>query len=200
VRVSESLGVFTFTLMLCLFWACGNKRPKCVEGASVACACRSGGSGAQVCSSDGTFGPCSCAGGTGGTASSQHESSVGASEGPRPLLAPSPQVIVDEELAVDADGWQARSFTLASAHPIQVSAEGRSHADKGFSVYVMTSGELDHFRNKETFRHIPTLEGLKVRSFKKTATLAPGSWTVVVFNSENILNTMVVRLRVVAAP
>jgi hypothetical protein len=39
---------------------CGS-RATCVEGASVACACPTGGSGAQVCNARGAFEPCSCA-------------------------------------------------------------------------------------------------------------------------------------------
>jgi hypothetical protein len=109
-------------------------------------------------------------------------------------------VIVDEELAVDADGWQSRGFNLPSAHPIQVSADGLKHADKGFTVYVMEADQLDKFRNGDTFQHIPSLQGLKVRSYRETATLPAGSWIVVVRNSENILNTMVVHLRVVVDP
>ncbi len=111
-----------------------------------------------------------------------------------------PQVIIDEELAVSAGGWQSRSFTLPSPRPIQVATEGKKHTDKGFSLYVMNSSELQHFKQKTTFRHIPALQGLKVRSFSNTATLPAGEWAVVVANSENIINTMVVHLRVVADP
>ena len=44
------------------------------------------------------------------------------------------------------------------------------------------------------------LQGLKVRSLSRTATLAPGAWTVIVANTENIINGMVVRLRIVSDP
>jgi hypothetical protein len=115
-------------------------------------------------------------------------------------LLSSPQVIVDEQVAVDADGWQARSFSLSSPHPIQVVAEGRNHADKGFSLYVMASSEFPSFAQHTAFRHIPAFEGLKVRALTKTETLPAGEWTVVVANTENILNTMVVQLRVVSDP
>ncbi|HEY0480500.1 MAG TPA: hypothetical protein VGD37_23450 [Kofleriaceae bacterium] len=118
---------------------------------------------------------------------------------PRQILA-QPQVIVDEELAVSAGGWQSRGFTLPSPRPIQVTTEGRKNSDKGFSLYVMNSSELDNFKQKTRFMHVPAFQGLKVRSFSNTATLPAGEWTVVVANSENILKTMVVHLRVVANP
>ena len=47
---------------LVVLLACGgSSTSKCVEGASIACTCSSGGSGAQVCNSKGVYGPCSCA-------------------------------------------------------------------------------------------------------------------------------------------
>ncbi|HEX4422776.1 MAG TPA: hypothetical protein VH165_32900 [Kofleriaceae bacterium] len=111
-----------------------------------------------------------------------------------------PQVLYDEELAVGQGGWQSRGFTLPTARPIQVVAEGRRNTDKGFTVYVMKTDELEHFRSRVTFQHIPALQGLKIRSFTSTATLPAGAWTVVVQNSENLLRTMVVHLRVVSDP
>jgi hypothetical protein len=112
----------------------------------------------------------------------------------------SPQVIFDEEIAVDAGGWQSRSFTLSSTQAIQVVAEGKTHTDNGFSLYVMAPSELQNFRQETAFRHIPDFEGLKVRSLSRTATLPAGTWVVVVANTENYLNTMAVKLRVVGDP
>lgn len=58
--------------------ACGNElAPRCVEGASVACACPSGGSGAQTCDSAGKFLPCSCASVPANTISSDAGSTSG---------------------------------------------------------------------------------------------------------------------------
>lgn len=202
-------------LLLLVSDGCGKNNPKCIEGASVACTCPSGGSGAQVCTGSGTFSPCSCASavspafGTGAASSKMNTGSrSGPTAEPEPLanepslarVVARPQVIVDEEVAIGAHGWQSRGFTLPSARPIQVIADGKTHADKGFTVYVMSSDELDHFRNRATFHHISELQGLKIRSFSQTARLAAGAWTVVVQNSENIINTMVVHLRVVSNP
>lgn len=111
-----------------------------------------------------------------------------------------PQIVVDEEVAISAGGWQGRSFSISSPRPIQVVAEGKTHTDKGFSVYVMNSSEVKHFQQRAEFRHIEALQGLKVRALSRVATLAPGAWTVIVANTENIINGMVVRLRIVADP
>jgi len=111
-----------------------------------------------------------------------------------------PQIIVDEEVAVTASGWQSRSFTLNSPRPVQVVAEGKLHANKGFTLHVMDATGLDNLQQRTTFEYVSGFQGLKVRSFSHTATLGAGTWTVVVMNSENILNTMVVRLRVVVDP
>jgi hypothetical protein len=99
------------------------------------------------------------------------------------------QVIVDEEVAVSAHGWQLRGFTLPSSRPIEVVAEGKTHTDKGFTLYVMASDQAESFKMREAFKHIASFEGLKVRSFGHTETLGAGYWTVVVQNSENVLNS-----------
>jgi hypothetical protein len=112
----------------------------------------------------------------------------------------SPDIVVDEEVAVGPEGSQARGFTIPSARPVEVVADGTKHADKGFTVYVIASNEWDNFKAGKTFAHIPSFDGLKVRSFKHTEVLPPGSWTVVVKNSENFLNTMVVHLRITVDP
>lgn len=54
------VGVVVWAGLLLADAACGNGSPKCIEGASVACACPSGGSGAQICASSGTFSACTC--------------------------------------------------------------------------------------------------------------------------------------------
>lgn len=118
---------------------------------------------------------------------------------PRQVVAKS-QVIVDEEVAVPASAWQSRSFKLLSPQPVQVVAEGKAHADKGFALYVVDEVEFENLRRRATFQHVSAFQGLKVRSFSKTVTLGAGAWTVVVVNSENLLNTTVVHLRVVVNP
>jgi hypothetical protein len=112
----------------------------------------------------------------------------------------SSQVIVDEEVAVSAGGWQLRGFDLHDRQPVQVTAEGRSNADKGFMLYVMDSANCAKFSSKQPFQDFVSFHGLKIRTFSGTDILAPGGYCAVVQNSENIFNTMVVHVRVVADP
>lgn len=111
-----------------------------------------------------------------------------------------PQVITDEEIAVGADGWQARSFTAPSSRRVQVTAEGRTHTDKGFTVFVIPASDVEALRRGESVNHLQSFHCPKVRSCNNVGVVPTGSWAVVVKNSENIINTMVVKLRVVADP
>jgi hypothetical protein len=111
-----------------------------------------------------------------------------------------PRVIVDQEIAVSAHGAQMRGFTLPAAHTVEVVAEGRRHANKDFNVYVIPASEWPNFTKGTSARQVQEFEGLKVRSFGHKGTLSAGSWAVVVQNSENIFETMVVHLKVVIDP
>jgi len=81
-----------------------------------------------------------------------------------------------------------------------VLTEGVKHTDKGYNVYLMQASEWDNFKGHKEFNHMPSFHGLKVRSFTYTDTVPAGAWMVVVQNSENILNTMVVHLKIVSDP
>jgi len=115
-------------------------------------------------------------------------------------IIPSMQVLFDEQMAVSASGWQSRGFSLGSATPVQVMADGVKDADKGFNVYVMDKSDCDLFAAKKPFQHYPALQGLQVRSFSRTSQLGPGRYCAVVANTENIFNTMVVHFRLVTNP
>ena len=62
VQMVARLCVVLSCLSLLVLGGCssGSQAPKCVPGASVACACPMGQQGAQTCNSAGTFGVCSC--------------------------------------------------------------------------------------------------------------------------------------------
>ncbi len=111
-----------------------------------------------------------------------------------------PQVVANEDLTVAAHGWRGPGFTLPSPRSVQIVADGKKHTDKGFRVYVMAPDELANFEKRKPFKDVPSFEGLKVHSLDKTDTLPAGSWCVVVHNSENLLQAMVVHLRVVVGP
>ena len=113
----------------------------------------------------------------------------------------SPQVVANEEIAIPASGAQMRGFTLSSPAPVSVEVQGRKNTDKGFMVYVMPSDEWEKFKGGAgTFQQMSEFHGLDVRSFEHTGTLPAGSWAVVVQNSQNFMNTMVVQIRVVIDP
>lgn len=110
------------------------------------------------------------------------------------------QVIADEQIVVPAGGAQMHGFEFPSARPLLVEVTGVADASKGFSVYLMNAGEWEKFRAGKEFRHLPAFQGLKVTSFRKVATVPAGKYGVVIQNSENILTSMTVRVRIVADP
>ncbi len=121
--------------------------------------------------------------------------------GPLRIPLTGAQVLVDEDMTVHAGGWQVRGLTLPGARPIQVVAEGKDHAEKGFDVYVMSETEFnEHFSKKKAFHAAPSFEGTKVKSFTHTDPLPEGTWYVLVRNSENAEHAIVVHLRVVSDP
>jgi hypothetical protein len=119
---------------------------------------------------------------------------------PRPAVARSPQVVVDEDLVASASGAQMRSVALKSSRPVLVAVEGKDNTGKGFNVYVMTEADWERFRSRRAFDFVQALSRPKTRSFSQTATLAAGTWCVVVENSENLLRAATVHLKVVVDP
>jgi hypothetical protein len=59
-----------------------------------------------------------------------------------------------EEIAVSAHGAQMRGFTLPTARSVQVVAEGKTNADKGFDVFVISSSELENFEKGQSFKQV----------------------------------------------
>lgn len=60
----------SLTMLSLVIAACSSPaaRPRCLVGASLACACADGRSGAQICQEGNTLGPCSCTSSTGADA------------------------------------------------------------------------------------------------------------------------------------
>lgn len=87
--------------------ACDNNNgtPKCIEGASVACACPTGGSGAQVCTSAGAFSPCSCS----ASATPPPAQTPTATPAPTPTATPAP--------AIQTPPVSPRPAMATSTHP-----------------------------------------------------------------------------------
>lgn len=111
-----------------------------------------------------------------------------------------PQVVVDEEWVVDAGGVRWVEVTLPSRREALFEVDGRSHSSKGFSVYRVSGSEIDNVRNRRDFRHDPAFHGKKVRRFKAREYAPRGRTAFVVANSENLLRSMSVRVKVVIDP
>ena len=120
--------------------------------------------------------------------------------GPGATYFADPKVALDEDVAVSAHGSQGRSFTLSADDALQVTAEGKAHADKGFHVYVMSAEDFESFSKKKPFHFAPAFEGIKAKSYARTGWLPGGVWYVVVENSEGGAEVMTVHLRVVSDP
>lgn len=112
----------------------------------------------------------------------------------------SPQVLVNEDWIVDAGGMKWLEVTVPTARPVSVQVQGLRDSAKGFSVYRVSMDELRNLKARKAFRHDPAFHGDKVRRFEHTATVAQGKMAFVVVNSENLLNSMMVRVKIVVDP
>jgi hypothetical protein len=119
----------------------------------------------------------------------------------------SPQTLVDEDAAIEAHSFHAWTFSLSAAAPVQLTTEGKKNVDKGFDVHVMSKADCDTYaagyrsKPRPTVQPIAAFEGLQVvTSVPHTGTLAAGNWCAVVENAENLVNGMIVHVRVVVDP
>lgn len=119
---------------------------------------------------------------------------------PPPAIVRRQEVVIDEEVAIPQGSAQSRTFTLRAPRSVRVSAEGRKHSDKGFSLYVIPENQWEAFKLGGQFQQLDAFHGLKVRQISRTSAVPAGRWTVVVHNSENMMRTAIVRVRVVIDP
>ena len=61
-------------------------------------------------------------------------------------------------------------------------------------------GQWHNFKAGKKFRHIPEFQGLKVAALRHVGTVPQGNSAVVIRNSENLVNSMTVRVKIVADP
>lgn len=64
----------------------------------------------------------------------------------------------------------------------------------------MRSEDVPKFSQHQAFHNNPAFDGVKVRSLSHTDTLPAGSWSLVVQNTENLLNTLIVHVKIVGDP
>jgi hypothetical protein len=111
-----------------------------------------------------------------------------------------PQVLVDEDWVIDAGGLRFVTATLPDARPVSVTYEGGRDSGKGFSVYRVNADQLALLKSRKSFSYDPQFSREKVKSFKFSGTVPQGATAFVVVNSENLLKSMSVRVRIVIDP
>jgi|JI10StandDraft_1071094.scaffolds.fasta_scaffold40668_3 hypothetical protein len=111
-----------------------------------------------------------------------------------------PQVMADEDWVISAGGSRWLEISLPNSRPVLFEVTGKKHSGKGFAVYRVSSEELKNLKNRKQFRHDPSFHGEKVTRFRNLGRVPAGSSAFVVVNTENILDPIVVRVRVVVDP
>lgn len=108
---------------------------------------------------------------------------------------------MDEDLVVAASGSQMRPFSIESSSPVKLIVEGKQDTAKGFNVWVMDSDDWQQFkRNRQDSHYIIDLSAPQTRAYSSTSTLSPGTYCVVIENSENIFNSMTVHVKLIVDP
>lgn len=110
------------------------------------------------------------------------------------------QELCNERLSVPASGAQARSFSLSAGTAVEVEIVGVRDTAKGFTVYLMTPADWNQYAAGKPFEVYRDFQGRKVTTMKDTKRLPAGKYMLAVINSENIINSMEVDLRIVANP
>ncbi|MDH5639670.1 MAG: hypothetical protein OEY28_00140 [Nitrospira sp.] len=112
-----------------------------------------------------------------------------------------PKTIHDTSVAINAgNGWQALPFSLVTPREVLIEVTGEAHTAKGFDVFVIRAENMDTFRSGQDFHHVSKFQGLSAVNYKESHSLPAGTFYAVVVNSNNILNTMTVHVRVVTDP
>ena len=112
----------------------------------------------------------------------------------------SPQVVCDETLTIGSGGSQGRGFELPSARPVQVEITGIRDTAKGFSVFCIDPADFERFSAGQKVPVLAAFRGQQVSSMKETHRMAAGRYMIVVNNSQNILNSLQVKLRITVDP
>lgn len=117
---------------------------------------------------------------------------------PPPPNDPTAEVVCDKEVEVSAGGHGGITFTLARRANLRVVVTPVRDAAKGFSVYVMEEAEYANFTARREFVHFPALGGKDVAAIDANGAVAAGPYCVVIQNSENLMFSMRVHVRITA--
>jgi hypothetical protein len=134
----------------------------------------------------------------------------------QPVLQPAPQVqpapaarqaqpalqeqeLVNEEWVLPTRDVHRLSFTLSRDVPVHIEMTPVKHVEKGVTLRVIPPEDLDACmgRSQGSCRSLGSFDGFRVRTFSHTDTIPAGRWMFFVANTENILRTATVHVRVV---
>jgi hypothetical protein len=119
----------------------------------------------------------------------------------QPVLQPAPheQELVNEEWVLPTRDVHRLSFTLSRDVPVHIAMTPVKHVEKGVTLRVIPPEDLDACmgRSQGSCRSLGSFDGFRVRTFSHTDTIPAGRWMFFVANTENILRTATVHVRVV---
>lgn len=111
-----------------------------------------------------------------------------------------PVNMLDEQWVLETDGWKYYSFTLPDPMLVRVDMEPVQDADKGVTLRLVPAEDADACsgRTRGACRSLGAFDGLGVRTFSHADTIADGRWSLIVGNTENIMNAATVHVRLSA--
>ena len=106
-----------------------------------------------------------------------------------------PVVVVNKQLRVPAHGWRAQLITVNTRHRVHIELRGGHRGGQGFSAYLLTPAEWQHYRGGHHAHSIHGWDRRKAHGYNITRSLQRGRYYLVVLNTHSHW-TLRVRLRV----
>lgn len=102
---------------------------------------------------------------------------------------------------MSAGSLRTIEVTLRRGANVRVEVTGKKHVGKGFQVYrVVGADQIANLMKRKKFKHDPRFHGLKVSKFRTEHEVSRGRMAFAVVNSENLLDPIVVRVKITANP
>jgi hypothetical protein len=107
--------------------------------------------------------------------------------------------MLNEEWVLTTGASHSYSFTLTGPAVVGVEMVPVKHADNGVTLRLVAAEDFDACsgRTRGSCRSLGAFDGFKVRSFNHTDTIPAGRWTFFASNTENIINSATVHVRIV---
>jgi hypothetical protein len=111
------------------------------------------------------------------------------------------KTLVNDEWVIKPNAIQGRVITLGGDKPLKVIVEGLQDTKKGFTVRILPEKIWnDYVAKKVTAKGLDDyIHGVQV-VYRKTHKLEKGNWAVVVENTQNMLKSMSVRVKMIVDP